>query len=101
MTTVVPIRNPAKADALKTKIEAANQKAVDALLLNGGMWRVKEIPGLYVRCRAQSKSFILQRCVRGECRDRSPVCRRRSRAPTPGWTESHALPQPRAKVVSV
>jgi integrase len=63
-TTVVPIREPAEG-ALQTKIVPANQKEVDALPLNSGMWRVKEIPGLYVRCRAKSKSFLLQRRVRG------------------------------------
>ncbi|PYT19496.1 MAG: hypothetical protein DMG59_00140 [Acidobacteria bacterium] len=63
MTAVVPIRKPAGED--QVKIVAANQKAVDALPFNSGMWRVKEIPGLYVRCRAKSKSFLLQRRVRG------------------------------------
>lgn len=66
MTTVVPIRKPAEKSAPETKIVAANQKAVDALPLDSGMWRIKEIPGLYVRCRAQSKSFLLQRRVRGQ-----------------------------------
>lgn len=66
MTTVVPIRKPAGESAPKVKVVAANQKAVDALALDSGMWRIKEIPGLYVRCRAQSKSFILQRRVRGK-----------------------------------
>jgi integrase len=33
--------------------------------LNSGMWRVDGIPGLYVRCRATSKSFIQQRRVDG------------------------------------
>ena len=48
-----------------TKQVAANQKALDALPLNSGMWRVEGIPGLYVRCRAVSKSFIQQRRVDG------------------------------------
>src|ERR1039458_6677930 len=48
-----------------SKQVAANQKALDALPLNSGMWRVEGIPGLYVRCRATSKSFIQQRRVGG------------------------------------
>jgi integrase len=50
----------------KTKVVDANQKAVDALPLNSGMWRIKGIPGLYVRSRATSKSFMLQRRVEGD-----------------------------------
>ena len=42
---------------------AANQKAVDALPLDSGIWRVTGVPGLYVRCRAQSKSYFVQRKV--------------------------------------
>lgn len=49
----------------QTKQVPANQKALDALPLNSGMWRVEGIPGLYVRCRATSKSFIQQRRVDG------------------------------------
>ena len=49
----------------KTKLVAANQKAVDALPLNSGMWRVEGVPGLYVRCRATSKGFLQQRRVDG------------------------------------
>jgi integrase len=48
-----------------TKTVAANQKAIDALPLNSGNWRIAGVPGLYVRCRAQSKSYWLQRRVRG------------------------------------
>jgi hypothetical protein len=49
-----------------TKLVDANQKAVDALPLNSGMWRIKGIPGLYVRSRATTKSFMLQRRVEGD-----------------------------------
>jgi integrase len=52
-------------DAEPGKVVAANQKAVDALPLDTGTWRVDGIPGLYVRCRATTKSFFLQRRVRG------------------------------------
>jgi integrase len=48
-----------------SKTVAANQKAVDALPLDSGTWRVEGIPGLYVRARKESKSYILQRRVRG------------------------------------
>jgi integrase len=44
-----------------SKVVSGNQKAVDALPLNTGTWRVEGVPGLYVRCRATSKSFFLQR----------------------------------------
>src|SRR4051812_15071804 len=43
------------------KSVAATQKAVDALPLGSGTWRVEGIPGMYVRCRANSKSFFIQR----------------------------------------
>lgn len=50
----------------QSKVVEANQKAVDALPLDSGTWRVEGVPGLYVRCRKQSKSFMLQRRVRGQ-----------------------------------
>lgn len=59
----IPIREAETTD--KTKLVAANQKAIDALPLNSGMWRVEGIPGLYVRCRATSRSFLQQRRVDG------------------------------------
>jgi integrase len=61
---VVAIRK-AKAAKVATKVVEANQKALDALPLNSGMWRVENVPGLYVRCRATSKSFWQQRRVDG------------------------------------
>jgi integrase len=48
------------------KIVPANQKAIDALLPNSDKWKVEGIPGLYVRCRAKTKSFYVQRRVNGE-----------------------------------
>jgi integrase len=52
-------------DAESSKTVAANQKAIDALLFDSGTWRVEGVPGLYLRCRAKTKSFFLQRRVRG------------------------------------
>jgi len=54
----VQVSNPPKAIP-------ATQAALDALPFNSGLWRVIGIPGLYVRCRAATKSFIVQRKVRG------------------------------------
>jgi len=45
---------------------AANQKALDALPLNSGTWSIETVAGMYVRCRRQSKSFFLQRRVKGQ-----------------------------------
>jgi len=47
----------------KVKVVAANQKAIDKLPLNSGTWRVEGVTGLFVRCRAKSKSFYIQRRV--------------------------------------
>jgi integrase len=57
------MRKPAKATP---KVVAANQKAIDALPLGSGMWTVEGVMGLFVRCRAQSKSFLVQRRVHGK-----------------------------------
>ena len=57
----VPIRKPASEP--KTKVIDGNQKAIDVLPLNSGTWKIKGIPGLYVRARATSKSFMLQRRI--------------------------------------
>ena len=43
---VVPIRKPT--EGAPGKMVEANQKAVDALPFNSGMWRVEGVPGLYV-----------------------------------------------------
>lgn len=66
--TVVAIRKrvetPAKAGA-STKAVPANQKAIDALPFDSGTWRVEGVTGLFVRCRAHTKSFYIQRRVLG------------------------------------
>jgi len=49
-----------------TKEVEGNQKAIDALPLNSGMWKVRGESGLYVRCRVASKSFMLQRRIDGD-----------------------------------
>ena len=56
----------AKARLTAPKIVEANQKAIDELPLNSGSWRVRGVPGLYVRARRVSKSFMLVRRVRGK-----------------------------------
>lgn len=61
---VIPIRKGESKPAKKTA--PATQKAIDELPLNSGDWRVEGVPGLYVRCRAQSRSFFLHRRVRGK-----------------------------------
>ena len=61
---VVPISKTKSEPAIK--LVEANQKSVDALPLNSGMWKVKGFPGLYVRARARSKSFMLQRRIDGD-----------------------------------
>lgn len=63
MSVVVPIRNEAKPAA--SKVVEANQKSIDALPFDSGMWRVEGAQGLYVRCRAHSKSFRLERRIDG------------------------------------
>jgi hypothetical protein len=42
------------------------QREIDALPLGSGDWSVAGIPGLVVRCGRRSKSFRLQRRVRGK-----------------------------------
>ena len=68
----------------ETKNVAANQKAIDALPLDSGDWRVEGVMGLYVRCRKQTKSFWLRRRVGGklvkETLGEMPVKRARERA---------------------
>lgn len=57
--SVIPIRKPEpKPDGKSVK---ADQKSIDKLPLNSGTWRVEGIPGLYIRCRVESKSFFVQR----------------------------------------
>jgi integrase len=66
MTRIIPIQKTDEPTEKKTKLVDGNQKALDALPLNSGTWRVRGIPGLYVRSRATSKSFMVQRRVDGE-----------------------------------
>jgi integrase len=58
---------PAAANPTTTgKIVAANQKAIDALPLDSGTWKIEGISGLYIRCRATSKSFRIERRIKGK-----------------------------------
>ena len=50
----------------QSKAVAANQKSVDQLAMNSGTWRIEGVPGLYLRCRATSRSFFIQRRVKGK-----------------------------------
>ena len=43
-----------------------NQKAIDALLFGSGDWSIEGEHGLFVRCKAQTKSFRLERRINGE-----------------------------------
>ena len=61
---VVAIRKPESEQA--TKLVEANQKSLETLPFNSGTWKVKGIPGLYVRSRVTSKSFMLQRRIEGD-----------------------------------
>jgi hypothetical protein len=64
MAKILAIRTKTET-ATKGKVVAANQKAIDALPLNSGTWRVEGGRGLYVRCRATTKSFAVERRVKG------------------------------------
>src|SRR5580692_6632263 len=48
-----------------------NQKALDEVPLGSGTWQVEGVQGLYLRARAKSKSFFLQRRVNGELLNRT------------------------------
>ena len=61
--SVIAIRKAT--DAESGKVVESNQKAIDALPFDSGTWRVEGVPGLYLRCRAKTKSFFLQRRVNG------------------------------------
>jgi integrase len=60
---IVPIRKTTDDDS--SKMVESNQKAIDALPFDSGTWRVEGVPGLYLRCRAKTKSFFIQRRVGG------------------------------------
>jgi hypothetical protein len=62
--SVAAIKNTNVEQAIK-QVDA-NQKAIDGLQANSGMWKVRGIPGLYCRARAKSKSFMVQRRIDGE-----------------------------------
>jgi|CZKS01.1.fsa_nt_gi integrase len=49
----------------------ANQKSLDDVPLASGTWQVEGVQGLYLRARAKSKSFFLQRRVNGELLNRT------------------------------
>lgn len=60
---------PAQKSVLVAKTRKAvkpTQAAVDALPLGSGTWRVEGTMGLYVRCRAKTKSYLVQRKVHGK-----------------------------------
>jgi hypothetical protein len=56
----------------KTKAIEPNQKALDALPLASGDWKVKNIRGLFVRARKTSESCMLARRVGGKLHRISP-----------------------------
>lgn len=62
---VVSIKGARGTASTARKLVEANEKAIDALPWGSGTWRVQGTPGLYLRCRAQSKSYYVQRRVRG------------------------------------
>ena len=49
----------------RTKTVAPLQRAVDALPYGSGDWSVAGVPGLFLRCGARTKTYRLQRRVRG------------------------------------
>jgi integrase len=66
--TVVAIRRPKpfQPTPAQSKTVQANQKAIDELPYNSGTWRIAGVPGLYLRCWAHTKSFVVQRRVQGK-----------------------------------
>mgnify|MGYP000126745798 CR=1 FL=1 len=65
---VIPLPAPEKAPAeakSKRKSVAPVQAALDALPYGSGTWRIEGSMGLYVRCRAKTKSYLVQRKVAG------------------------------------
>lgn len=58
---------PSPASRKRSKPEVDhNQKAIEKLPFNSGSWRIKDHKGLFIRCRAQSKSFYVERRVNGK-----------------------------------
>jgi len=52
--------------ARKTQSVNATQKAVDAVRFDSGTWRVEGVKGLYLRSHKASKSYFLQKRIRGK-----------------------------------
>ena len=50
---------------MANKKVAATQRAVDKLALDSGAWSVRGCPGLYVRALKKTKTYFVQRRVRG------------------------------------
>jgi integrase len=55
---------PQPGDAAREHVQAT-QKAIDELPLNSGIWRISGVPGLYLRSRRTTKSFYIQRKIKG------------------------------------
>jgi integrase len=95
--TVVPIRKPVE-DAARSKVVPGNQKAIDALPFNSGTWRVEGETGLFLRCRAKSKTFYIQRRVQRQLVKETigdlPLKRARDKA-MKAWTALKPKPAPR------
>ncbi len=69
MSTLKVVELPAQQSVVRAKVGKvvrAIQAAVDALPFNSGTWRVEGTMGLYVRCRARTKSYMVQRKVGGK-----------------------------------
>jgi integrase len=69
----VPIRksrdaqpSPGRLEQRRKQPVEPTQKAIDALALNTGSHQIAGIKGLFIRCRAQSKSFYIERRVNGK-----------------------------------
>lgn len=102
--TVVPIRKqqPQEEAAPKTKIVPATQKAVDALPLDSGTWRIQGVPGLYIRCRSTSKSYFVQRRVDRELvreyLERDITVKEARATALKNWADMKPKPAPEGKV---
>jgi integrase len=61
----MPVVALGKVESSAGKLVAATEKSVAALPFNSGTWRVEGVKGLFVRCRATTKSFFIERRVQG------------------------------------
>lgn len=68
--TIITIPDPA--DRRRAKTVRATQAAIDSLPYNSGTWRIEGSMGLYIRCRAKTKSYLVQRKVNGRLVQRVP-----------------------------